>query len=361
MRAAISGFPEEGTDMKRSGRDAAGNRSGHYYRGVDLLKCAGALLIINSHMESIYPKSSLATGGALGNALFFICSGFLLENRIGSRKERSEKLRSLLHFLLKIYVPVTIATVLWAGKDFPYSNFFLKYIWPTYYWFPAAVILFYLAYLPLRKCGILFRRFPCFLLAMGIFYAMYYILLLDTSEWVVEASGLLTVESDFKLIYCFVIFCFGGWIHQNDFTDSVVRRCRVLLPVSVISLYAVKFLFTREPVFYHLQFLNQLSVLLFAVSALIAVKRSGGKERKKDLVSLISGLSLELYLVQFPCIGAAQKTGWRFPLNFVTALALILVSAFVLNRIAGRIADLLSAGIRCAQKKFRGREPRNTK
>ena len=356
MRAATNGFPKEEYDMKRSERETAGNRSEHYYRGVDLLKCAGALLIINSHMESLYPKSSLATGGALGNALFFICSGFLLENRIGSRRERSEKLCSLLHFLLKIYVPVTLATVLWAGKDFPYSNFFLKYIWPTYYWFPAAVILFYMAYLPLRKCGILFRRFPCFLLVMGIFYALYYVLLLDTSEWVVEASGLLTAESNFKLIYCFVIFCFGGWIHQNDFTDSVIRLCRFLLPVSVISLYAVKFLFAKEPVLYHLQFLNQFSVLLFAVSALIAAKRFGGRERRKDLISLISGLSLELYLVQFPCIGVAQKTGWRFPVNFVVALLLIFVSAFVLKRIAGWIADLLSAGIRCAQNKIRRRK-----
>ena len=352
MRAATNGFPEEGNDMTISGKETAGIRTGHYYRGVDLLKCAGALLIINSHMESLYPKSALATGGALGNALFFICSGFLLENRIGSWQERGRGLRSLLSFLLKIYVPVTIATVLWAGRDFPYTNFFLKYIWPTYYWFPAAVILFYIAYLPLRKCGILFQRFPCFLLAMGIFYALYYVLLLDTSGWVVETPGLLTVESNFKLIYCFVIFCFGGWIYQKDIMDFTIRLCMGFRPVSVISLYVVKFLFTREPVFYHLQFLNQLSVILFAVSALIVVKRSGRKERKRDLISLISGLSLELYLVQFPCIGYAQKTGWVFPLNFLAALGLIFVSALVLNRIAGWLVDLFSVGIRRAQKSF---------
>lgn len=355
MHAATNSFREKGADMERPGKDSTGKRSGHYYRGIDLLKCIGVLLIINSHMESLYPKSSLATGGALGNALFFICSGFLLENRIGNGKSRREKLYSILHFLLKIYVPVTIATVLWAGRDFPYSNVFLKYVWPTYYWFPAAVILFYTAYVPLRKCGILFRYFKCFLLGMGIFYGVCY-LLLDTSEWVVETPGLLTAESNFKLIYCFVIFCLGGWIHQNNFTDSAIRFCRRILPVSVISLYAVKFLFTREPSLYHLQFLNQLSVILFAVSALIAVKGFGEKEGKRDLISLVSGLSLELYLVQFPCIGAAQKTGWEFPWNFLAALVFIFVSAFVLNRIAGCIIVLLSAGIRSAQGRLRNRK-----
>ena len=44
--------------------------------GIDILKCFAAIVITNSHMDILYPKfGALATGGAIGDALFFFCSG----------------------------------------------------------------------------------------------------------------------------------------------------------------------------------------------------------------------------------------------------------------------------------------------
>ena len=46
---------------------------------IDILKVFAVLLVINSHMEVCYhPYEMLATGGAIGDALFFFCSGFTL-------------------------------------------------------------------------------------------------------------------------------------------------------------------------------------------------------------------------------------------------------------------------------------------
>lgn len=46
---------------------------------IDILKCIAAIVITNSHMELLYGKYSvLATGGAIGDVLFFFCSGFTL-------------------------------------------------------------------------------------------------------------------------------------------------------------------------------------------------------------------------------------------------------------------------------------------
>ena len=46
---------------------------------IDILKCIAAILITNSHMGPLYGKYSiLATGGAIGDVLFFFCSGFTL-------------------------------------------------------------------------------------------------------------------------------------------------------------------------------------------------------------------------------------------------------------------------------------------
>lgn len=46
---------------------------------IDILKCLAAIIITNSHMDILYPCcKALATGGAIGDALFFFCSGFTL-------------------------------------------------------------------------------------------------------------------------------------------------------------------------------------------------------------------------------------------------------------------------------------------
>lgn len=46
---------------------------------IDILKFFAIVLIINSHMEPAYGNYAyLASGGAIGLALFFFCSGFTL-------------------------------------------------------------------------------------------------------------------------------------------------------------------------------------------------------------------------------------------------------------------------------------------
>lgn len=46
---------------------------------IDILKFFAAIVITNSHMDALYPHFKvLATGGAIGDALFFFCSGFTL-------------------------------------------------------------------------------------------------------------------------------------------------------------------------------------------------------------------------------------------------------------------------------------------
>lgn len=46
---------------------------------IDILKCIAAIVVLNSRMELLYGDyAAFATGGAIGDALFFFCSGFTL-------------------------------------------------------------------------------------------------------------------------------------------------------------------------------------------------------------------------------------------------------------------------------------------
>ena len=49
---------------------------------VVYIKSLACLLITNSHFNRIWPISAMATGGAIGNALFFMVAGFCL-SRVG--------------------------------------------------------------------------------------------------------------------------------------------------------------------------------------------------------------------------------------------------------------------------------------
>lgn len=60
---------------------------------IDILKCLAAIVITNSHMELLYGKySMLATGGAIGDVLFFSVQDILcfwvemLDSLIGIRE-----------------------------------------------------------------------------------------------------------------------------------------------------------------------------------------------------------------------------------------------------------------------------------
>ena len=48
-----------------------------HYEFLNLLRVFAVFLVFNSHCDALYPVSALATGGAMGNALFFVISGIL--------------------------------------------------------------------------------------------------------------------------------------------------------------------------------------------------------------------------------------------------------------------------------------------
>ncbi len=54
---------------------------------INYLKLIATALITNSHFSDIWPISALASGGLLGNIIFFAVSGYLLYNiKLGFKK-----------------------------------------------------------------------------------------------------------------------------------------------------------------------------------------------------------------------------------------------------------------------------------
>ena len=291
-----------------------------YY--IDLLKVIAVFLIINSHCEPVYSIKQLAMGGALGNSLFFICSGFCLKEVI------ENKVSWLVNKILKLYIPTVIITILfYTNTDMFWAN---KYIWPTCFWFIGAIMLFYILYILLSRFNVL-EHFVAFTGICALVYLLYYILLLDTSKWVIETQGIITKEGAFKLIYYFYIFMLGAYIKKKNICIKGRLKALVSVFLSVFVMYATKYLFIKIPVCMNLQFINQMCVIVFAVSMLLLFKQLNFSENKhvRYIVTKLSKISLEIYLVQFTCIKAASSL--THPLNIFAAYILIILTAVILN------------------------------
>lgn len=91
---------------------------------IDWLKCLAALLIVNSHIGVCYGKyAALATGGAIGNAIFFFCSGYALSLGRLDRFDNWYKRRlfriypSVVARVLVIAPIIAIITAFFSGMD----------------------------------------------------------------------------------------------------------------------------------------------------------------------------------------------------------------------------------------------------
>lgn len=102
---------------------------------VDLAKCLAVLLIVNSHLDACYPPglSALATGGAVGNALFFFCSGYTLaRGRLGPFASWYK--RRLARILPSFLVCSVVCSYLLAAPWWPVA---------ASYWFVRCILAHY--------------------------------------------------------------------------------------------------------------------------------------------------------------------------------------------------------------------------
>lgn len=205
------------------GMETNGHQKRYFF--VYILKTIAILLVMNSHFDTLYPVSALGTGGALGNSLFFIVSGFSLWP---INRKFSEW---IIRRVERLYLPTLLATILTLftiKRGFlTRSNALFIFVWPTMYWFVGGILVFYLLFYAL-KWVVSKRQFAwLFLCLLGI-YALGYVLL-DTSVWVVESGWILdetgmhqVLNGGFKLIYSFAMVMAGKYLrlYMDDFKQK---------------------------------------------------------------------------------------------------------------------------------------------
>jgi len=314
------------SESKISNVETRGKGASEQLHALNLLKVLAILLVFNSHCGNLYPISAMATGGALGNALFFILSGYFV--RIGEARFWPW----LKKRIVQLYPPMLIVSVVYAVAFHVYPNGFLefvdRFIWPTGYWFIGGLLLFNVVLFILEKLRV-FDHFVPYSLVLWLVYFVYYMAFIDKTTWSVEDHGL------FRLIYYFYIYSFGYCVRTNRVQLSIPTRLAALGSIAFfLGQIGWKAIMVKFPQMMATQCVCQLLGTLFAVFALATVLNIEDNYRRLPamLIGAIdhwSRYSLEIYLTQRTAQHIGAMIG--FPMNMAVAIGITLIYAVVLK------------------------------
>ena len=324
---------------------------------VDILKFVAVLLIVNSHFDEQYPAEYnwLATGGAIGDVLFFFCSGYtLFLGRMG-RFDAWYKRR-----IRRIY-PSVLALGLMTWLVWSYDMAFGRLILVGAGWFVSCIMIYYVLLYLIRR--FLANGLTWVYVAASAIILTWYAMFFEPFY-----SRLHAADSPVRDLLFAVPLHVGVWIYKWNYlkwgiyfiailmgahvgkleagASANEKKKRISWPMCLVWLvgyvalfYGIMFLCVKFPQWDWLQIVSVaplMGVCLYTyrlattdVALRLAKNRLGAW-----LFTVVGGLCLEEYLVQ-PFV-RTTALNHLFPLNLVILFILIVIAAYVCRAI-GRI------------------------
>lgn len=303
--------------------------------GIDILKFFAALLITNSHMELLYGNySMLATGGAIGDVLFFFCSGFtLFLGRMG-RFDNWYKRR-----INRIY-PTVFA---WAILE---AFIFNQHYGMDYIiihgggWFVTCIMIYYVFLYFIQKY--LINRLKLTFAIVSIICILWYLLIDRPVDYNMYGA------TYFKWGHYFLFMLMGAMMGISKRTWKFNLKFDLLkLIVSLVLYYGFLFLGRRNVEIREWQILSLIPLLFivvyfYKVCSSDTLKNIYNTEYIGWGMKLISGLCLEIYLVQGTLF--TDKMNNLFPLNIPIMFVIIILGAYMLRCCARIFAQTFKDG-----------------
>lgn len=299
---------------------------------IDIVKFLAVFLIINSHADIMYLKySALATGGAIGDALFLFCSGY---------------------------------TLFWRGTN-RFDNWYKKRIsriYPSV--FACLFLVILVGYLPVNKLNIYKILGGEFIIAIMIYYVLLYFVqkyCIQHFSWVVTTVVIITliaycffpykVETGSKGIYgittlfrwipFFCMMLMGAWIGLKVKGGILMVKTKwtdaAMLVLCLTVFYGIQFMSKKNTSIapwqiLTLPFLAGIVYYFWRCCNAEVLKRLYSTRMGRNAIMLTGGLCLESYLIQFYLF--TDRLNWLFPLNLLIVTAYILFMAYVCRCLA---------------------------
>lgn len=290
---------------------------------IEFIKFIALFIIANSHMEILYGKFSfLATGGSIGDALFFFCSGYTLFLGRHDRFDNWYKRR-----ISRIY-PSVFAWALVASIFFN-LHMDMKNIWlHGGGWFVSCIMLYYVVLYLIRKY-LIEKKWLTFSIITIIILICYSFEDID--------SFFMYGETYFKWVHYFLFMVLGAYIGARKISLTIRPLYDWLGFIFCFFTYYI-FLFacTKSTLISQWQIMTLfplIGISIYLYKICNSPKLISFIKNKEKIICCISGLCLESYIVQYSLF--TDKLNYLFPLNILITIIAILIMAYLI-RLIGR-------------------------
>lgn len=303
---------------------------------IDILKFFAALIITNSHMELLYGKyNMLATGGAIGDVLFFFASGFtLFMGRMG-RFDNWYKRR-----ISRIY-PTVFAWAILASFLFGHQNDMKYTVIHGGGWFVTCIMIYYVILWFIRKiaCDKLGWAFA---IASAVVLVSYFFFN-HPQGWSMYGA------TYYKWIHYFLFMLLGAIIGKmpKPWLSFNFSRDFTKLLLCIVAFYAVFIASLRAQYLAQFQIVSLIPLLgvtfySYKVCNSRQLKCCYDNHYVGWCIKFIGGLCLEIYIVQYSLFTDAMNH--IFPLNILIMFLIIFAAAYLLRCVSRVFAQTFRDG-----------------
>ena len=292
---------------------------------IDILKFVAAVVITNSHMESLYGDyRALATGGAIGDVLFFFASGFtLFLGRMG-RFDNWYKRR-----INRIY-PTVFAWAALAAACFGLHNDMVYTLIHGGGWFVTCIMIYYVVLYVVRWLMMGHLKLA-FLLAAGVVIVWYVVMAPPFGFNIYGATY-------FKWGHYFLFMLLGAMmgVSKRTWRFSFAKDGMKLLGC-IVTYYGMLIVARRVAMLQHLELASLVPLLgvayyMYKLCNSAPMKRLYYNRYTGAVIRFVGGLCLEIYLVQ--SVLFTTRMNHLFPLNLLIMFLIIVAVAYVLRCLA---------------------------
>lgn len=303
---------------------------------IDILKCFAALLITNSHMGMLYGKYDfLATGGCIGDVLFFFCSGFTLFLKpLDGIRQFPDWYKKRIN---RIY-PSIIAAAFLGALFFNVHRDVIDITLAHGYWFVACIMLYYVA---IYFIGSYFKnRIFLFSVLVAVGTAVWFYFASQTPGFSIYGGHYI------RWLLFFVFMLLGAKL--GTMTDKIKSKPLsdlIMLILCIVFFYALFIGGTKYRNLVVLQYFSFLPLLatmffFYKVGASTFAEKIYNSKVGNFTIRFIGGLCLEIYLVQHFLF--TDKMNGIFPLNILIMFLIIFVVAYLTRCLARLVSQIFN-------------------
>lgn len=214
---------------------------------IDILKVLAVFIVLNSHMDICYgPYSFLATGGAIGDALFFFCSGFMLFRGPDMRLDNFMK-RRVARIYPTMFVVASLATLCFGRRDDMVTILLHGGVW-----FVSCIMIYYVVIWMVKTY---LRQYMKWVWAglVAIIIVSFYVLF--------DAAPQIYGATYFKWIFFFCFMLQGAIVGGHPERYRCSRRSILKLLGCIVLWYGFLWMTTQSHPFQMLSYLSILPLL----------------------------------------------------------------------------------------------------